>query len=51
MYIFGLSGRTNDTYGALPLVLTIVLLEVLGLRNGDLKKDGIVERKSWALVV
>jgi hypothetical protein len=51
MYIFGLSGRTNDTFGALRLVLAIVLLEVLGLWNGDLKEDGIVEHKSWALVV
>jgi hypothetical protein len=28
MYIFGLSRRTDDTYGALPLVLAIVLPEV-----------------------
>jgi len=31
MYIFGLSGRTDDTYGVLPLLLAIVQLEVLGL--------------------
>jgi len=46
-----LSRRTDDTFGALPLVLAIVLLEVLGLWNGDLKEDGIVKHKSWALVV